>query len=65
MDAATAARDIPLGDFADWSDAERIAVNVDTLYRGFGGAGAKNVVELFGRMAELREARRGRAPRHS
>ena len=36
LDAATAARDIPLGEFADWSDAERIVVNVDTLYREFG-----------------------------
>ncbi len=36
LDAATAARDIPLGVFSDWSDRERIVVNVDTLYREFG-----------------------------
>ncbi len=36
LDAATAARDIPLGEFADWSDPERIVVNVDTLFREFG-----------------------------
>ncbi len=36
MDALTAARDIPLAEFSAWSDAERIVVNVDTLYREFG-----------------------------
>lgn len=36
MDALTAAHDIPLGDFADWSDPERIVVNLETLYREFG-----------------------------
>lgn len=41
MDAATAARDIPLGEFADWSDPERIVVNVDTLYREFGAPKAE------------------------
>jgi cyclase len=40
LDAATAARDIPLGDFADWGDRERIVVNVDTLYREFGAPSA-------------------------
>ena len=54
LDAWSAARDIELGEFADWRDAERLAVNVDTLYREWGGAGAKGVLELFERMAELR-----------
>lgn len=36
LDALAAARDIPLGEFADWGDAERIVVNVDTLYRELG-----------------------------
>ncbi len=40
LDAATAARDIPLGEFADWGDRERIVVNVDTLYREFGAPNA-------------------------
>ncbi len=55
MSAWDAARDIPLGAFADWSDAERIAVNVDTIYRELAGAkGAPTpTMELFGRMAEL------------
>jgi len=54
LDAWSAARDIELGEFADWRDAERLAVNVDSLYREWGGAGAKNVLELFERMAQLR-----------
>jgi len=36
LDAIAAARDIPLGEFGDWGDPERIVVNVDTLYREFG-----------------------------
>jgi glyoxylase-like metal-dependent hydrolase (beta-lactamase superfamily II) len=58
MDAWAAARDIELGPFADWGDSERLAVNVDTLYREFGAKGPRNLMELFGRMAELRAERR-------
>jgi len=36
LDALAAARDIELGAYGDWSDPERIVVNVDTLYREFG-----------------------------
>ena len=55
--AADAARDIALGDYASWGDAERIAVNVDTLYREFDpSAEPGNLVALFGLMAELRSA---------
>ncbi len=54
LSAADAARDIALGGYASWSDAERIAVNVDTLYREFRGSDERTpVVELFTRMAEL------------
>jgi glyoxylase-like metal-dependent hydrolase (beta-lactamase superfamily II) len=54
LSAADAARDIALGDYASWGDAERIAVNVDTLYREFSGSSQRtDLVELFGRMAEL------------
>jgi len=38
MSAADAARDVALGDFSAWGDAERIVVNVDTLYREFSGS---------------------------
>ena len=53
MDAATAARDIPLGEFAGWSDRERIVVNVDTLYREFGApAPAGDTMRLLRGMGE-------------
>jgi glyoxylase-like metal-dependent hydrolase (beta-lactamase superfamily II) len=59
MGAREAALDIALGDYAAWGDAERIAVNVATLYREFAGdPEPPNVVELFGRMAEIWRARR-------
>jgi cyclase len=54
MDAFEAARDIALGDYASWGDAERIVVNVDRLYREFSGDDSPTDVRmLFGRMAEL------------
>lgn len=54
LDAVEAARDITLEGFETWGDAERLAVNVDTLYRGLRGAGQKpDVIDLFARMAEL------------
>jgi len=54
MDAFTAAQDIPLGDYADWGDAERVVINVDTLFREFSGATeATPVTELFARMAAI------------
>lgn len=49
-----AAFDIALGDFASWGDAERIGVNVHTLYREFGaGDAGSGPLDLFGLMAEL------------
>jgi glyoxylase-like metal-dependent hydrolase (beta-lactamase superfamily II) len=54
MPAAEAARDIALDDYSSWLDAERIVVNVHTLYRGFGDSTPPpNTVELFTLMAEL------------
>ena len=54
MSALDAARDIELAEYSAWSEPERIAVNVDTLYREFTGEQAMtDVVELFSRMAEL------------
>ena len=53
-----AIRDISLGDYANWGDAERIAVNVSTLYREYQGRldEAPNTLELFALMAEARKA---------
>lgn len=50
-----AAHDIALGDYASWIDAERIAVNVDTLYREYrGDTSPPDIVGLFSLMAELK-----------
>ncbi|WP_291198045.1 MBL fold metallo-hydrolase [Hyphomonas sp.] len=54
-----AALDIALGEFSSWGDAERIAVNVDSLYREYRGDGKVTpVIELFALMAEVRNAKR-------
>ena len=54
MTAIEAARDIQLGPYAGWLDSERIAVNVDTLYREFNKSSqATDTIELFSLMAEL------------
>jgi cyclase len=55
-----AAQDISLSDYSSWGDAERIVINVATLYREF--AGGKPVTDiradLFGMMARLRKSMR-------
>jgi len=54
MDAFAAAKDIELSEYSAWSDPERIAVNVDSLYREFSGEQARtDIFELMGRMAAL------------
>ena len=59
LSAREAARDISLSDYASWGDAERIAVNVASLYREFGDpAPPPGPLELFGLMAELARDRR-------
>jgi cyclase len=55
MSAEDAADDIDIADFRDWGDPERIAVNVETLYREFDPERpAAPVPQLFVRMAEWR-----------
>lgn len=61
LSAEEAAFDINLSDYSSWGDAERIAVNVATLYREFAGDdSAPNVPELFGLMTRIWKDRRGR-----
>jgi glyoxylase-like metal-dependent hydrolase (beta-lactamase superfamily II) len=48
-----AARDISLADYEAWGEAERIVVNLTTLYRDFGGDPPSDVVTMFTQMAEL------------
>ena len=59
--AEDAALDIALGEYDSWGDAERIAVNVETLYRGYKGETAPaNPLEMFTRMAKVHAARKRR-----
>jgi glyoxylase-like metal-dependent hydrolase (beta-lactamase superfamily II) len=54
MNSFEAAKDIELTEYSSWSDPERIAVNVDSLYREFSNSDTvTDVMELFGQMAEL------------
>lgn len=59
MNVRDAAHDIALGDFSSWTDAERIGVNVSTLYREYSGRlhEPANIAETFGLMAELKRGR--------
>ncbi len=55
LSALEAAQDIALGAYADWTDEERIVVNVDTMFRDWRGEEARgNIVELFSHMATLK-----------
>nr|ART36796.1 D437 [uncultured bacterium] len=61
MNSVDAAHDIALGDYDSWGDAERIVVNVASLYREFSGdTSPPKVLDLFGLMAELYFARKKR-----
>ncbi|MEZ5501445.1 MAG: MBL fold metallo-hydrolase [Halioglobus sp.] len=54
MSAFEAAKDIELDEYSAWADPERIAVNVDSLYREFRGDQERtDMLELIGRMADL------------
>ncbi|CAA0118300.1 Uncharacterised protein [Halioglobus japonicus] len=54
MDALEAAKDIELSEYSSWADPERIAVNVDSLYREFSGQQEQTeMLELMSRMAIL------------
>jgi hypothetical protein len=48
-----AARDIDLSDYRGWGEAERVVVNITTLYREFGASFPGDVATVFGQMAEL------------
>jgi glyoxylase-like metal-dependent hydrolase (beta-lactamase superfamily II) len=55
-----AVSDIALGEYRHWLDAERVAVNVHTLYREYSGDSTPpDVVALFGAMAAVRRRLRG------
>jgi cyclase len=48
-----AARDIDLGPYAGWSEAERVVANVRALYRDFGSEAPEDAMTLLGEMAAL------------
>lgn len=59
MGVLEAARDISLSDYSSWGDAERIVVNVDTLYREFSGkTRPTSPIKLFAMMTALWQDRR-------
>ena len=60
MPVFEAAQDIALTDYASWGDAERIVVNVATLYGEFSGGAATTpgIADLFAMMAKIRASRR-------
>lgn len=59
LSARDAAFDIALTDYESWIDKERIAVNVNTLYKEYSGSTAPpDVMEMFTLMAELDKDRR-------
>lgn len=61
MSSEEAALDIALGDYDSWSDAERIAVNVETCYRSWRlDKTPANPLEMFTRMARVDRARKQR-----
>jgi glyoxylase-like metal-dependent hydrolase (beta-lactamase superfamily II) len=60
MPVFEAAQDISLNDYSSWGDAERIVVNVASLYSEFSGGtvAPPPIGEMFSLMAKLRNARR-------
>lgn len=56
LDVFDAAMDISLTDYDSWGDAERIVINVATLYREFGSV--DRPTDLFGMMARAKKQMR-------
>ncbi len=58
LSATDAAWDIDLGDYAEWGESERVALNVDAVYREIDPAyDSPGVLPLFTLMAEIAAAR--------
>jgi len=53
MTPLEAARDMDLGPYAGWSEAERLVANVHALYRDFGTDTTADALSLMGEMALL------------
>ena len=60
LSAADAIKDIALGDYRNWLDAERLAVNVHSLYREYDPSlPTPDVMALFSEMSQLWRSMRG------
>jgi hypothetical protein len=58
MEIEEAALDISMADFDGWFDAERIVINLQTLYGEFAGDRPNfDRIKLFGMMARYAKAR--------
>jgi cyclase len=57
MGVEEAAQDISLADFRDWLDAERMIINVNTLYREFAGREQLSMEQIYAWMARDRKQR--------
>jgi cyclase len=64
MPVFAAARDIALDRFAGWGDAERMVVNVASLYREFGSKQELGIMELFGEMGRFHAELKAKAAAH-
>ena len=60
MGVVEAACDIDLEPFDGWLDAERIIVNVNTLYKEFGAVDGSTMTELRGAMWKFRNQRQAK-----
>ena len=60
LSASDAVKDIALGDYGNWLDAERLAVNVHSLYREYDPSlPTPDVMALFSEMSQLWRSMRG------
>ena len=57
MSEEEAARDISMAPYHDWIDAERIIVNIHTLYKDFGAPRKPDTPDYHALMARLRNSR--------
>ena len=64
MPVFAAARDIALDRFTGWGEAERMVVNVASLYREFGATQSLDVLQLFGEMGRLHAELKAKAAPH-
>jgi glyoxylase-like metal-dependent hydrolase (beta-lactamase superfamily II) len=60
LSVAQAVEDIPLGQYEDWIDGERIVVNVQRLYDEYSGSSPGDRTQLFEMMAKIHKQSKGK-----